>query len=73
MSNRPFTWQRLLVEVILLLIIGGVIDAVARAVGIDTNTVQWFVAKLILFMAALYTFLPAIVDKILDTVDSLMK
>lgn len=73
MNDRPFTWSRLLVEVVLLSILGIILDTVGRSMGINTGSGSWFITKLVLFMAALFTFLPPIVNKILDFVDSLRK
>lgn len=70
MRRHPFTFTRLVVEVVILVLLGNFfIDPVGTILGFDTSSGEWFVTRFVLYMVAFWTFMPGLVDKILDTVE----
>lgn len=51
----------LAIEILCLCVIGIFLDITASYLGINTDTWQWFLTKLTLFLIALYTFLPDVI------------
>lgn len=66
--RHQFTAKRLLVEIVLLVALGFLVDVVAASLGIDVATVLWIFVRFAIMLAAMFTFLPSVVDFILDII-----